>query len=67
LDEVLKKIKPGVNIVEITAHGDKRINEELKKVFAKKRIEKGIAFPVCLSVNNVCGHYSPLASDALEA
>ena len=29
-------------------------------------MEKGIAFPTCLSVNNICGHYSPLTSDANE-
>ena len=29
----------------------------------KKKIEKGIAFPTCLSVNNTVCHFSPLASD----
>ena len=29
-------------------------------------MEKGIAFPTCLSVNEICGHYSPLVSDANE-
>ncbi|WVZ17070.1 hypothetical protein V8G54_010052 [Vigna mungo] len=28
-----------------------------------KKIEKGVAFPTCISVNNVC-HFSPLDSDA---
>lgn len=27
------------------------------------KVEKGVAFPVCLSVNNCVCHYSPLASD----
>lgn len=27
-------------------------------------MEKGIAFPTCISINEVCGHYSPLVSDA---
>jgi len=66
LKKVLDKIIPGANIVEICAFGDKEINEELKKVYAKKRIEKGIAFPTCLSVNEICGHYSPMVSDANE-
>lgn len=26
-------------------------------------MEKGIAFPTCISVNNVVGHYSPLKSE----
>jgi methionine aminopeptidase len=29
----------------------------------KKKIEKGIAFPTCLSVNNTVCHFSPLATD----
>lgn len=30
-------------------------------------MEKGIAFPTCISVNEICGHYSPLVSDSKEA
>lgn len=30
---------------------------------AKKKIERGVAFPTCISVNNAVGHFSPLASD----
>eukprot|EP00850_Spirogloea_muscicola_P022800 SM000312S11993 [mRNA] locus=s312:82782:85204:- [translate_table: standard] len=30
---------------------------------AKKKIEKGIAFPTCISVNNTVCHFSPLATD----
>jgi len=26
-------------------------------------MEKGIAFPTCVSVNEICGHYTPLISD----
>ena len=29
-------------------------------------MEKGLAFPVCLSVNNVCGHFSPIKEDTLS-
>jgi methionine aminopeptidase len=30
---------------------------------SKKKIDKGIAFPTCVSVNNTVCHFSPLASD----
>ena len=30
---------------------------------AKKKVERGIAFPTCVSVNNVVGHYSAAAGD----
>jgi len=39
------------------------IESELKKVYSKKKTEKGIAFPTCLSLNEICGHYSPLKSE----
>lgn len=29
----------------------------------KKKIDRGVAFPTCVSVNNTVGHFSPLASD----
>lgn len=28
-------------------------------------MERGIAFPTCISVNNVCGHFSPLADESI--
>lgn len=30
---------------------------------SKKKIERGVAFPTCISVNNIFCHFSPLASD----
>ena len=29
----------------------------------KRKIERGVAFPTCISVNNTICHFSPLASD----
>jgi hypothetical protein len=31
-----------------------------------KKVEKGIAFPTCLSLNNCCGHFSPLKEDSID-
>lgn len=56
---VIKKCVPKASIVEICQFGDKEIEKELSKVYSKKKIEKGIAFPTCVSVNEICGHYSP--------
>nr|GME13947.1 ERBB-3 BINDING PROTEIN 1 [Ipomoea batatas] len=30
----------------------------------KKKIERGVAFPTCISVNNIVCHFSPLSNDA---
>lgn len=31
-----------------------------------KKLERGIAFPTCLSVNHIMGHFSPLQEDTEE-
>jgi len=64
-DEVLQftmeKCKPSANIYEICQSSDNLIKEKLSKIYTKKKFIKGIAFPTCISVNEVCGNYSPLS------
>ena len=55
--------KVGAKIVDVCTAGDKMIEELTAPVFQKGKILKGIAFPVCVSVNNCLGHYSPLVRD----
>lgn len=52
------------SVRDICAEGDRLLEEETNKVFKKEKdLKKGIAFPVCCSVNNCINHYSPLASE----
>ena len=60
---VIAECKPGAKFVDVADKGDKSIEEFCAAQFKGKQIEKGIAFPTCLSVNNVVGHFSPLAED----
>merc|ERR1712038_38037 len=54
----------GTSVRETCINADKRIEEETGKAFKKdKNIQKGIAFPACISVNNCICHYSPLNSE----
>ena len=42
------------------------MEEEVRKVFnnkKSKKLERGIAFPTCISVNNVIRHFSPLSDE----
>lgn len=39
---------------------------KLAKVYPKKKLDKGPAFPVCLSINEIVGHFSPLNSEAAD-
>lgn len=63
MEEVMKLCKAGAKIVDLCQAGDNFIVAECKKAFPKQKMERGIAFPTCVSVNNIAGHYSPLKDD----
>jgi curved DNA binding protein len=45
------------------------MDEELKKVYnskKSKKMERGISFPTCISVNETMGHFSPLKDDSFD-
>jgi methionine aminopeptidase len=57
---------PGADIHTVCMTVDKFIDEELKKVFSSKKskkLERGIAFPCCISVNSQLGCFSPLKDE----
>lgn len=64
LAAVIDACKPDAEICDLCALGDKMIEEETGKIYNKKiegrTMEKGIAFPTCISVNEIVGHFSPL-------
>ena len=58
---------PGADIATICSTVDAMIEEEVKKTYASKKsknLERGIAFPTCISVNHIMGHYSPLVDES---
>merc|ERR1712168_100977 len=64
LKELVEQCKPESSVRELCILGDTKLAEETSKAFKKdKKVMKGIAFPTCLSVNNVICHYSPLTSE----
>jgi curved DNA binding protein len=67
LELAIKKCVSGADISTICGEIDNYIQEELLKVFSNKKskkLERGIAFPTCISVNEICGHYSPCPDDS---
>ena len=58
---------PGAKCVDVCALGDKTLDDAVAKIYngkkEGKKIDKGSAFPTCISVNNCVGHYSPLVSE----
>jgi len=64
LKKTLEKCVAGAKVVDICEFGDNLLLDGTSKVFKKeKEMKKGIAFPVCVSVNNIICHFSPLKSD----
>lgn len=63
---VAAAVKPGTKIVDLCQKGDALIEESVAKMFKGKKIEKGIAFPTCVSVNNVVCHNSSPKEDTTE-
>eukprot|EP00258_Populus_trichocarpa_P027452 XP_024443471.1 ERBB-3 BINDING PROTEIN 1 [Populus trichocarpa] len=65
LQLAISECKPKVKIVDICEKADSYIREQSGNMYknVKKKIERGVAFPTCVSVNNTVCHFSPLASD----
>ncbi|CAK9164187.1 unnamed protein product [Ilex paraguariensis] len=65
LQLVLFECKPKAKIGDICEKGDAFIREQTGNMYknVKKKIERGVAFPTCISVNNMVCHFSPLTSD----
>jgi curved DNA binding protein len=74
INKVLAKIAEqctvDADIATLCEAGDKLLDEETGKLYNKKvkdkKIEKGIAFPTCISVNEIVGHFSPLKGESRQ-
>jgi methionine aminopeptidase len=64
LQGVITQIAVGKSIVDICEFGDSLIEAQCQKAYKSKHIEKGIAFPTCISVNEIVAHNSPLRSES---
>jgi len=59
--------KPGADVFELCVFGTEQATKELMSVYKKKKdMVKGMAFPVCISVNDCCGHFSPMKDESYK-
>ncbi|KAJ3111545.1 putative metalloprotease arx1 [Phlyctochytrium bullatum] len=63
--KVVESAAAGMKVSDLCKLGDDFILDQTAKVFVKKDIEKGLAFPTCVSVNETIQHYSPLPEDTV--
>jgi len=68
LQKVIEACVDEADIATICELGDTLLLEETGKLYNKKvkgkSIEKGIAFPTCISVNEIIGHFSPFKGES---
>jgi len=63
LKHVMDQCKAGARILDICVAGDKFIEDAMSKIYKGKKVDKGLGFPTCISVNNIVGHFSPMQTD----
>lgn len=69
--QVLQKaLYPGMTVATVCQLGDTLITKECGKTFSKARtesgekLEKGVAFPTCVCLNNCASHFCPIETDS---
>lgn len=65
MEELLQKLLPGADVHELTRWGNTRIVELCREHFPSKKMEKGVAFPVCVSPNEIVGNFAPLKEESI--
>ena len=68
LSGLVEQCKPGAKVLDLCEFGHNVIHTAAQKLFTKKNqngtvIERGVAFPVCISVNDCVCNYSPLLQE----
>jgi len=71
LKGLIEQCIPGAKVLDLCKFGATIIDTSASKLYQKKvkgvAIEKGVAFPVCVSVNDVICNHSPLGSEEVES
>jgi len=67
LKEMMALVIPGAKVLDLCRAGDAAIEAKCATIFKKKEkgkvVEKGVAFPVCVSINECVCNVSPLSSE----
>jgi len=66
LEKAIVLCVEGADVSTVCGEVDTFIEAELLKVFSNKKskkLERGIGFPCCISINECMGHYSPAVGE----
>jgi len=61
LKGLVTKIEAGAKVFTLCQLGDTLIDAQCAQMFKSKKVDKGVAFPTCISINEVVCHYSPFS------
>ncbi len=65
VNEIVKNIKVNIKLINLLHIGNNYVQTEISKVYKDVK-DKGFSFPICLSLNNIAGHYIPLDTDIIK-
>ncbi|CEG47327.1 dna-binding 42 kda [Plasmopara halstedii] len=65
LQGVLSQLVAGADLVKVCEFGDHIVKIRCAAIFKSKKVDKGLAFPTCISVNEILCHFSPLAKESM--
>lgn len=65
LQALVLQCQSGADVSTLCSTGDQLIEQGMGSVFTSAPIEKGIAVPTSISVNNICAFYSPLPEESI--
>lgn len=67
LQGLVSQCLPGAKVLDLCEFGHTVLNAQVQKLYTKKvngkAIDRGIAFPVCISVNDIVCNFSPLSNE----
>ncbi len=67
LEGLVAQCIPGANIIDLCEFGHTVMEASAAKLYTKKvegkQVDRGVAFPVCISVNDVVCNHSPLPTE----
>jgi hypothetical protein len=67
LEGLIAQCKVGTTVIDLCKFGTTVMETAAMKLYTKKNkgqdVQRGVAFPICISVNDVVCNHSPLASE----
>jgi methionine aminopeptidase len=67
LQGLVAQCLPGAKILDLCEFGHTVVNTQASKLFTKKvngqTVDRGVAFPICISVNDIVCNHSPLETE----